>query len=206
MKKDNLIIEANKVYKKYKDKEELWRYGELVITLLAIAFFVIFAIRPTVKAISGLLSEIENKQELSVKMGKKINQVITAQTNYAAVQQQIDYLDQAYPQQPQIADGAAQLVGLGIEKGLVLDSISFSEVDMFVKDSSLSQSQPKRSPGVGFSVSFFADYQKTKAFLTDLSKLRRVFAIDSYSISIPDDIEQGWVNLSVNGLLPYYQQ
>jgi Tfp pilus assembly protein PilO len=203
----SLVLKANKFYKNYKDKEEVWRYGELVVTILVIAFFIIFAIRPTVKAISTLLSEIDNKQELSQKMASKINQVITAQTNYANVQQDINYLDQAYPQFPQLAEGAAQLVGLGIEKSLLLESLSFSEASMLTEQKKEVSSQAKQKTGVSFSVSFSGDYQNIKLFLTDLRLLRRVFVINNYSISIPKDVPaSGWVNLSLAGLLPYYQQ
>jgi hypothetical protein len=205
-KQPKLVLKADQFYKNYKDKEEVWRYGELVITILVVAFFIIFAIRPTVKAISTLLSEIDNKQELTKKMSSKINQVIAAQMNYANVQQDINYLDQTYPQFPKLAEGAAQLVGLAVEKSLVLESVSFSEADMYTKQKEGVVINDNQKDGVSFSASFFGDYQNVKSYLGDLRALRRVFVITNYSVSIPEDIStSGWVNLSVTGLLPYYQ-
>ncbi len=205
IKESNLIFKAGRTYKNYKNKEEVWRYGELTITLLAIAFFVVFAIRPTVRAISTLLSEIENKKELSQKMGKKINQVIAAQTNFASIQGEIAYLDEAYPQLPQLAKGGAQLVGLGLEKGLIVDSVTFSEVKFFSsKVTRPASSKDQATTGVSYSASFSGDYEAIKLFLDDLLKVRRVFVVDGYSISVSEDLPTGWVNVSVFGLLPYF--
>jgi len=207
IKQPKLVLKADQFYKNYKDREEIWRYGELVITILAVAFFIIFAIRPTVKAISTLLSEIDNKQELTKKMTSKINQVIAAQTNYANVQQDINYLDQTYPQFPKLAEGAAQLVGLAIEKSLVLESVSFSEADIYTKQKKEVVNKDNPKVGVSFSASFFGDYENIKSYLSGLRALRRVFVITNYSVSTPEDISTGsWVNLSVTGLLPYYQE
>ncbi len=205
-KESNLIFKASQMYKSHKDKEEVWRYGELTITLLAIAFFVVFAIRPTVKAISVLLSEIENKEELSQKMGEKINQVITAQTNFASIQDEIAYLDEAYPQFPQLARGGAQLAGLGIEKGLMMNSISFSEVSFF-SNRPLAKvvNKDQAITGIGYSASFSGDYNAVKSYLDDILKMRRVFVVDGYSIAVPDDLSAGLVNISVSGLLPYFK-
>jgi len=206
IKKPSLIFKAGQTYKDYKNKEEVWRYGELTITLLAIAFFLVFAIRPTVRAISTLLSEIENKQELSLKMSKKINQVIAAQTNFSSILEEIDYLDEAYPQFPQLAKGGAQLVGLGLEKGLVVNSIAFSEVEFFSsKTKVLASSKDKEAVGVNYSASFSGDYGAVKLFLDDFLKIRRVFIVEGYSISISEDLSSNWVNISVFGLLPYFK-
>lgn len=205
-KESNLIFKASQMYKSHKDKEEVWRYGELMITLLAIAFFIVFAIRPTVKAISTLLSEIENKQELSQKMGKKINQIIAAQTNFASIQEEIAYLDEAYPQFPQLAIGGAQLVGLSLEKGLMIDSITFSEVEFLsIKSTIQTASKDQTTMGINYSASFFGDYNAVKSYLDDILKMRRVFIVDGYSISVPEDLSAGMVNISIFGILPYFK-
>lgn len=193
---ERFIRRASKAYRVYQEKEELWRYGEVFLTLITITFFLIFALRPTVAAISSLLAEIKNKQELVQKMRLKVNQIVEAQTNFAAVQEEISLLDNACPTSFQLAEGAAQLVGLAGEEGLWIDSFSFSPVEFGAKKG--------KNEGVKFSLTLRGEYSQLKAFLKKVKQLRRLVKVEGYYFSQPKKEGEKRLNFNLRGELLYF--
>jgi len=201
--KDSFVVKAGKAYRDYKEKEELWRYAEVVITLVTISFFIIFAIRPTVRAISGLLSEINNKEELSRKMRSKVNNVVEAQTNFAEIQEKIFLLDDSFPENYQLAQGASDLVGLALEDQLAVRGFSFSPV--FFPPVDLEKGDTVS--GISFNMSLRGSYQQAKAFVGRVKQLKRLVKVDRYSLSIPKkQKESGLLDVFLSGKLFYFDQ
>ena len=158
------------------------------MTLFTVILLGIFAISPTVKAISGLLSEINNKEELSGKMGKKIGQMVEAQTLYAQVQQEVLLLDQYYPTSPEVALGFTQLAGLAQRQGLAITSLGVKEVDF-----------NNLPPDLDFSFSLKGDYQQSKLFLSSFYQGRRGVIISSYQMSKDEEADGEVINTRLNG-------
>jgi len=211
MRRISFIVNANKLYNSYREKEELWRYTEAVVTISTIVLFIVLAIRPTVMAISSLVSEIKNREKLAEEMGTKINQIIAAQDTYARIQEHLSIIDEAYPENYNLAQGASQLVGLSADNGLSVKSISFSEIDLLgkSKQSSSEKNQANKTrnyDGVDFAISATGSYQSSIKFLQELGELRRLFIIDSYSLSSSKEIGSDIVNISISGFLTYYDK
>ena len=186
--KSGLIIQASQTYEKFRYQDEIWRSLEALLTLLTVILLGIFAISPTVKAISGLLSEIKNREELSIGMKKKIEQMIEAQTLYAQVQREVFLLDQYYPASPQIALGFTQLAGLAQKQGLIISSLAVKEVDFNNLPSDLD-----------FSFSTQGSYQQSKSFLSSFYQGRRGVIINSYQIDKDEKAEGEVINTRLSG-------
>ena len=58
--------------KAYEDREDIRVFIELLLTLVAVFVFSVFAIRPTLNTIGGLTQEISSKKETIDIMDKKI--------------------------------------------------------------------------------------------------------------------------------------
>ena len=78
----------------YRKKDYFWQQLQTTLTLLTLAFLLIFAIRPTVVAISRLVSQIKQKERINQQMTAKINQIIAAQEAYARYQSRSQALDE----------------------------------------------------------------------------------------------------------------
>ncbi|MFH1561318.1 MAG: hypothetical protein ABID04_01930 [Patescibacteria group bacterium] len=192
----------------YARKENTWKYLEVAMTLFVVVFFLIFAVRPAVTTISGLVGEIKDKEAVSLKMKKKINSIIAAQEEYSMVQGRILAIDDCLPAQPAVADGIAQLFGLGQTASLTLSGVNVSG---FVLDEQgyredIRQDNKESLKGDEFGISFRGDYQNLRDLLTSLSSVRRWLGINSYQISSPDKKkdEGSLLNLSLNGVFYYF--
>jgi len=200
------FVKASKTFGKYKEREEIWRSLEAVMTLLTAILLLVFAINPTVKAISDLLAEIRNKKELSQRMKVKIDKVIGAQMNYANVQENIFLLDQYYPEAPRLAEGAAQLIGIAKQHNLNLKQVGFSGFD-FAKMMEIKQAkeaEKNASSGIGFFLEAEGDYREIKSFLSAVYQARRGMIVSGYQISPVEEEDSSKLTVHVEGRLLFY--
>jgi len=197
MSKNSFLIRAGKAYERYRAKEEIWRSLEAIMTLSTVILLSLFAIAPTVRAITDLLAEIKNKEELSVKMKNKINQLISAQVAYADLQGKLFLLDQYLPQQPQLASGVAQLVGITRQSGLVLEQVSLGQFDFAVLP-------PADSLGsIRFSLRARGGYPEVKSFLSSFYQIRRSVRVNAYQVEKDKEAADRLV-LQISGELLFY--
>jgi hypothetical protein len=206
----NYTGKAQKKVEKYAQEEKTWYYVEVILTLFTISFFAIFAIRPAVVTISGLVGEINRKQELSERMGQKINTVIVAQEQYALVQENWQLLASFLPSEFDFPEAIAQVAGSAQENNLNINSLGFSNMG-FVNQKVIEKSQPEtlaeidndQLEALAFSFRSKSELEALKTFLTRLPQSRRWTKIDSYQMSKSgsDDEEEGQrgINLSING-------
>lgn len=201
MKKENkltqgsksLLIQVSKTYEKYRYQEEIWRSLEALLTLSTVILLSVFAIRPTVRAISSLVSEIRNKEELSLKMKKKIDQMIAAQTTYAQIQQEVFLIDQYYPYLPQLTEGLVQLAGLAQEKGLKINNLRVSRADF------------KNLPeGFEFNFSLQGNYNQSRNFLSSLFQIRRGIIINNFQMEQDEEAQGELINTKISGSLLFF--
>jgi len=176
---------VKKAIRIYKEKEMVWRYTEVSLTLFTIAFFVIFAIRPAIATISGLIGEIKDKEELTAKMKGKINAIIAAQEEYSLYQEKIAAVDSFLPTDYKVAQGTAQVIGSAQDSQVFLKGINFSEFPITGKSKSETKGKAKsESPltNVGFNFSASGDYLNLKEFTSRVWKTRRWLEISNYQI------------------------
>ncbi len=178
--------------------DQLWSYTEVTLTILLILFFIVFAIRPTVLAISSLLGEIRSREILSRQMGEKIEALVAAQNSYFLAEQKIGLLDDFYPEKINIAQGAAQIIGLALSYNIEITSMNFSQITF-----------PNQTEEVGF-ISFdfagLSSYQNTKQFLTSLFSVRRMIKIESYTLKPKvegDKVDPEKININIKGKLGF---
>lgn len=113
--------------KKQREIEKNRRLFEIAFTFILISFFLFFAVRPTILTISALVGDIKSKQILSTKMSAKIDQVITAQDNFSAIQEKYYLVEDALPSAPNYAEAVNQIDGLTSQNSIFLDKIAFTQ-------------------------------------------------------------------------------
>lgn len=100
---------------------------ELSITFSLISFFLFFAVQPTLFTISALIGDIRSKEILSTKAKVKIDQIITAQDNFASIQEKYFLVEEALPSRQNYI-GAMDLVdSTSSQNGIALDKINFTQ-------------------------------------------------------------------------------
>ena len=87
----SVILRLRKNLKKLILSNDIWPYLEATLTVFLVLFFVVFAIKPTVLAITSLLGEIKSRQILNEKMSVKINSLVSAQNSYFSAEEKCNW-------------------------------------------------------------------------------------------------------------------
>lgn len=150
-------------------------YTNAVLTLGAIAFFLFFAIRPTVVTITALIKEIKEKKEVVAALEDKINALSLAQQNYQAVANDLYLIDQSLPLNPFLHELIRQIEILSVKDGVKIETFQFSSVE-------IKKEKPKGEKEIEFNLVVSGEYLNIKNFLTDLNNLRRLISFDNFSL------------------------
>jgi Tfp pilus assembly protein PilO len=173
-------------------------YTEIVLSILTVAFFLFFAIRPTVITITGLIKEISDKKMVVQKLEEKINNLNLAQQEYLLVQNDLYLVDQALPEDSQISVLVRQIEGLCFKTGVSLEGVQYSSLEI---KSRIFKNEPQP---VEIKLVVSGDYQNLKNFLYSLNNFRRVFKIDGFGFKTSKEEEK--LTLSISGKTFYLQK
>lgn len=179
---------------------------ELLLSLITISFFALFALRPTLNTISELVAQIRSQEEIKGKLEQKITNLGQAQAIWAKEQERIILVGQALPPNPNIDAYIKQIEGIAVSRGL---SLTFFGVDETVLKGE-NKDQKKKGAVKGIenieaSVSLSGSYSSLVLFVEDLEKLRRPVELISISFSLTR-VGQGQSNLllTISNEVPYY--
>ncbi len=175
---------------------------ELFFTLFAVIFFAVFAIRPTLQTISGLISEIEEKQELDQQLQRKIVALSSAQEEYQRSLSKIALLDQAIPSRPELINTLKVIEKSATESNVVIDLVRLTEIpeEVIVAD----QNSVINRVDLYLSVRLIGDYPSIKNFIETAQQYRRVMVIEDLVFSVEDKITSQQLKATLSVRVPYF--
>ena len=195
----------------YKQRQDFKVFLELILTLAAVSFFALFALKPTILTVIELLKEIEAKEKTVEQMNTKIQNLQQAQTLYVQEEAKITLLETAVPDDPAPDLFVRQIEGLATSYPVNLLGITIGEVTLLgeekiqrAKDNL--QPLPEESKGISFSISIAGGYQGLVNFLSALEDMRRPVKIDALNIISPKLKETQNLVLVVTGRTPYLKE
>jgi len=163
-------------------------YTGIVLSILAVAFFLFFAIRPTFVTIAGLFKEIKDKRTIAEQLEEKINTLNSAQLEYQRVESSFFLLDQALPVQADVSFLIRQLEALArkdnVDLGVLqLGTTTLKGEPITVKASKTQKTEEGQedAQGANFSLAIKGNYQQVKTFLDDMSRLRRLALVEAFA-------------------------
>ncbi len=201
----SLVSSTNPLFQYLKKKQENDRFSkiiELSATIGLILALLFFAIMPTVGTISNLYTEIESKKQLKVELKTKINQVLTAQANFAEFQKRYYLVENALPGDEELANTIVQVVGFQLKNnipvtGVSLDRISPVNPSLATKDKDLR--------ALSFGVSKTLSFSEISSLLISSRNLRRLSYYDSISLISEEnkDTKTNSIKIAYNPQLYY---
>ncbi|MBT7309984.1 MAG: hypothetical protein HN846_04750, partial [Candidatus Pacebacteria bacterium] len=179
-KQRQLFITLQQFYQKPVAKVSL----ELFLSLSAILFFAIFAIRPTLLTMSDLIKEIDDKEKLNKQLSQKIASLSSVQPLYLQLQDQVTILDETIPSQPQLIYSLKIIEKIASELHLVISGINVEEIpkENAVKNTKVPLTSFERID-VPLIVTISGDYPAIRQFVESLRDYRRSFIIDTVIFS-----------------------
>jgi len=181
----------------YERREDLKMFLEIILSLVTISFFSIFALRPTFLTISTLLKEINTKKETVIKMDTKIKNLQTAQNILSQESVRIPILKLSVPQFPQPQNFVHQIEG-------ITSTAQVEVLGIRVDETQLKGDLPVKDQGeMSFSVSATGSFQNLFSFLKNLENLRSPVKINVLGISLAKQEAGNVLTLVVTGKVPY---
>jgi len=174
---------------------------ELGFSILAVIFFAIFAVKPTLQTMSELIKEIEDKRNLDEQLEQKIASLNTAQAQYQQFSSQFYLLNEAIPKTANLIEGLKIVEKIASDNGLVIKGISISAVPEEIIQSNESNAQREL---LTFNVDLSGDYLKIRQFIEDLMNNRRMMLVDQVNFSLGNNRYQKDLSAIVRINLPYY--
>ena len=159
---------------------------ELFFSLAAIIFFAVFAIQPTLKTMTELVKEIEDKRALSEKMDQKIASLSTAQSQYQEYSDQFYLLEEAIPRSAALVDSLKVIEKLASENNIIIESINLSDVP---DDLNIAGSDNAERVILTFNVNISGDYLDIRQFVEALISSRRMLIVDQINFSLANNQE-----------------
>lgn len=193
----------------YEERPDVRAYLGILLSLVAISFFTLFAIRPTLTTIGSLVSQTDSQRETLNKLQEKTTSLGQAQNLWLTMQDRIPRIQEAVPPEPEPASFLQQVEAVSARSGVFLTTLSVEEVTLFGEDkekkkTEFEQNLPKDTQGLVFSLTASGSYQALTLFLSDLSSLRRPIVFDTVVFSSPPGSDS--ITLAISGAVPYLER
>ncbi len=174
---------------------------ELIFSILAVLFFAVFAIKPTLQTMSELIKEIEDKRTLNEQLAQKVASLNTAQSQYQLFSDKLHLLDEAIPKTANLVSSLKIVEKLASDNDLVIQGITISSVPDELVEASADLA--KRNL-LTFNVDLSGDYLKIRQFIEDVIASRRMMIVDQVNFSLGNNRYQKNLTAVVRINLPYY--
>lgn len=187
-------------------KEPVRTYTGLAASFFTIAFFIFFAIRPTLVTIADLLRQIEEKEVIAAKLDDKIEALNQAQRNYQLTAPRLYLLDEALPTTPEVATLIQQIEYLAWQDRLPVASFQTGSVSLKEATGKVVGSVGSSAQPIEFSLTLAeGSFEQTDRLLKATGKLRRLLIINPLAYQASQTSEQANLKLSLKGTAFYLQ-
>lgn len=140
MKKNTHAISTKKILEQYKKRldalnedgrEKLNAYIYIILSLAALSFFGIFAIRPTLSTISTLNQQYRENQNIHNQLVQKSNALRSLDVQYQQLTPDLPIVLSAVPKSTRMAYVTRQIETLAANNGLALTQLSFGTIELY---------------------------------------------------------------------------
>jgi Tfp pilus assembly protein PilO len=172
--KDKYLVDILPRLKEAKTKS----FITLVMTLISIAGFSIFAINPTISTIVQLNKQLDDSKFIVTKLNQKIENLSKLQQNYTIIQNDLPILLSAIPSSPNIPFFVGQIQSIAKKSNMNLVRVQTLPIE-------IPQGTMSTESYLSFAFNIDATGQPgdINNFISALNGFDRLITIDSFSIS-----------------------
>ena len=169
-------------------------YGTTIFTLIVMAIFIIFAIKPTVETILVLQKKLEDSNQILKKVNQKAENLSKGQQNYENMDPNIKAkINAAIPDTAHIQSITQIFEQLAQRYVASVSALQFEPFAIDVKD----ENRPGNLSEMLFTFNVEGQYPNLLSILQDLKSSGRLIYIDSMFLSRPT--EGGGLIMSISG-------
>lgn len=173
---------------------------ELFLSIGAVIFFAIFAIRPTLLTMSDLIKEIDDKKELSLQLSQKIAGLSTAQSEYLTLESRLPVLEEAIPSQPQLLTTLKLIEKIASQQRVIITALSSPEIPL----ETTADGATLVRQNLILSLTVVGDYPAIRAMVERLQALRRSFIVESILFATNEERGHKTLKATLTLNVPYF--
>ncbi len=181
----------NKYFENLPDFKERKIQGitTIILTLVAISFFGLFAISPTLSTISQLQKEIEDNIFIYDRMEKKISDLSLLQKKYADLQNDLPTIYSAIPKLPEAALLLAQIQDVASQTDVSVSRLQSEQIELVNAQPTTNTALPdnKQYSSYNFAITVVGTPTAISNFIISLVNFDRIVIIDRAAINRKTD-------------------
>lgn len=162
--------------------KEIRTYATLILTLVAVSFFGIFAITPTLSTIVQLRKSLNDSKYIDSQLQTKIAHLTKLQESYASVSKDLPLIYAAIPQTPATTRLAGQIRQLATDANVTLFDINIQSVSIARSGAEKSVLQP-----FIINVTVKGDNESLQKFAAMLINFDRIVTINFLTLTLPQE-------------------
>lgn len=200
-----LFLNVSAVYKR---RADLRAFLEIVLSIIAVIIFLLFALKPTALTIISLVKQIREERNTLSALNQKVSNLQMASTVLGQNQSYIESIETAVASAPTPDTFAKQIEGISAKNGTELISLTINEVMLVgtpptVKVSNEIEPLPGNAYEMGYSANVRGKFSNIQSFLKDLENLRVISKVDSVIINSTTTSSERVIVAIVSGRIPY---
>jgi type IV pilus assembly protein PilO len=185
----------------YRKRGDIRAYLEILLSLITISIFSVFALRPTILTISTLIKEIENKENILTMMNDKIQSISATQVSYDRERNNLRLLDIAIPDKPSPEIWVRQLEGLAEKHRVSVLSAEMKPSSPGPTSDAMEISVQQSA--VGWTATISGNYENLLEYMKDVERLRTATLIQSYNFNLPQEEDRASIILTLDAVFVY---
>ncbi len=173
-------------------KPEIKASVEVILSVFAVTFLLLVAVRPTLATVAELRKKIEDYEIVEKKLNSKIAQLTSAEENLRENSSSLYLFERAVPDNFDYADLAKRIEIIAVENGVFLESLNFSRTDITGEKVTNAKEDKKNEFIEGeFVMRFSLSGEEVKIvnFLEKIEGLDRMIMLENVSIKKVEDKE-----------------
>lgn len=199
-----------KITDTYSAKPQVKKGVEVMLSAVLVAFFALFALRPTISTIADLWSQIKTQKEISARLDEKISSLQKAKQIFTQEKANIALLDQSLPKKSQPIQFLQQVEGYIAKADVAIEAFTLDNIAIY-GDATLNSAQIKgKAPStniIRISLTLQGSYDNLLAFLKDSEELRRIIEVDTVTFGETKESKiTGDLSLTITGNTSYLRR
>lgn len=153
----------------------------LILTLLALSLFGLFAIGPTITTIAELKRQLTDRKKVDEQLRTKIQNLSVLGQKYLAIQNDLTTLDNALPKNPNIPLLIGQIQSVAQDSNVVISQLQTSETPLGAQGQKQATDTVNKPTPIVFSTTIEGSLANIQTFIQNLTQFNRIVTIDEVS-------------------------
>lgn len=178
MKTAVITAEFKSIFRKYasifvgNDVEKFAGYLYIMLTLITVSFFGLFAIGPTLNTVSNLNKQYKDNMIIYDALSQKLTNLALLDSQYQIIKPKVDGVYAAIPRSNDIPKLTRQLENLAVINNIQITKLSFGTVEIYPNS--------KKTPlySFTFTINVAGNQEDVNIFLSDVINFERIVGVD----------------------------